>query len=116
MAQLDRSLTQERRLELHNKLIEVLGTSGQNPSRVYFQPPESVKMAYPAICYNKDGIRTIRANDRFYYGKQRYTVTIIDADPDSELPVKILSEFKYCSLDRTFKSDNLNHTVLTLYY
>ena len=35
------------RLELQNKLEELLGSR-----HVYFQPPESVKMEYPAIKYS----------------------------------------------------------------
>ena len=32
------------RLELHEKLVELIGTTGEKESRVYFQPPPSVSM------------------------------------------------------------------------
>lgn len=36
------------RLELQSKLVELLGSK-----HVYYQPPESVKIEYPAIVYSK---------------------------------------------------------------
>ena len=44
------------RLELQNKLEELLGFR-----HVYYQPPESVKMEYPAIRYSKSMIRSLRS-------------------------------------------------------
>ena len=60
------------RLELQSKLEELLGSR-----QVYYQPPESVKMEYPAIVYSKSNIRTTNANDAKYskinrYDKQSY--------------------------------------------
>ena len=46
------------RLNLHNELIKMLGTNN-----VYYQPPESIKMKYPAIVYSKSNIRSTFAND-----------------------------------------------------
>lgn len=104
------------RLQLHNELVEILGTTGAAVSRVYFQPPASVKMQYPAIRYQRDGSDFIHADDRVYRGKQRYTITVIDPDPDSAIAAKILRHFPYCAIDRSYTADNLNHDVLTLYY
>lgn len=99
------------RLELHEELCELLESR-----HVYFQPPESVKLVYPCIVYGLSGIDQLKANDRSYKTNKRYDVTIIDYDPDSELPDKILDRFVNCSFDRSFVSDNLNHWVFTLYY
>ena len=44
------------RIELQSKLEELLGSR-----QVYYQPPETVKMEYPAIVYSKSNIRTARA-------------------------------------------------------
>lgn len=105
-----------RRIELHEKLVDILGTTGKKESRVYYQPPETVKMKYPAIVYRKDGGRIFHADDRSYMWGQRYTVTVIDADPDSDIASRIVLAFPKCSIDRSFTSDNLNHDVMTLYY
>lgn len=99
-----------KRIELYYKLVEVLGSNN-----VYFQPPSTVKMSYPAIVYNRSGLDTKRADNTLYHKKQQYTVTVIDKNPDSEIPHKLL-DFKYSSFDRHFVADNLNHDVYTIYY
>ena len=82
---------------------------------VYFQPPESVKLDYPCIIYERSGIRNNSANNKLYLKHKSYTVTFISEDPDSEIPDKLL-ELPYCGFDRHFTSDNLNHDVFTLYF
>ena len=99
------------RLKLHEELCELLGSRN-----VYFQPPESIKLDYPCIIYSIDSANEKRANDRIYRSMNEYEVIVIDYDPDSEIPDKIRVHFPMCSLDRVYPSDNLNHTVLKLYY
>ena len=104
------------RLELHNEFTDILGTRGQKISRVYFQGPESPKMEYPCIKYSLTGVNVRRANNGIYALTNKYEVIAIDYDPDSTIWKKIISHFQMCSFDRAYTSDNLNHTVLTLYY
>lgn len=82
---------------------------------VYYQPPESVKLSYPCIVYERSGIRTDSANNKTYRKYNRYTVTHIDEDPDSEIPNKLL-ELEYCGFDTHFTENNLNHDVFTLFF
>lgn len=98
------------RLELHEILCEVLGSRN-----VYFQPPESVKMNYPAIVYSINNIDNTFADDDVYMQYYSYKVIVIDKDPDSEI-VKKVSKLPRCTFDRPYTSDNLNHDVFTLYY
>lgn len=98
-------------LLLQNKLEALLGSTN-----VYFQPPESVKMSYPAIVYKLDGIDTVKADNKNYKKNNYYNVTIIHKDPDNDLKDSILDEFDYCKLINTFVSDNLNHYVYRIYY
>ena len=98
------------RLELHNKLEGFLGNK-----HVYYQPPASVKMEYPCIVYSKDNIKSTYADDAGYSFINRYVVTIISKMPDNDVIYKLL-RFPYCSYDRHYVSDNLNHDVLILYY
>ena len=98
------------RLELQKKLEELLGTKN-----VYYQPPETVKMTYPAIRYSKSRIETRKAEDSIYLKNIRYEVIVIDPRPDNPVIDKLL-ELPHCSYDRHYKSDNLNHDALTLYY
>lgn len=98
------------RLELQSKLEELLGSKN-----VYYQPPESVKMSYPAIRYSKKNIDSKNANDAKYLTNTSYEIIVIDKKPDNEVINKILN-LPYSSYDRPYKSDNLYHDVLTLYY
>ena len=97
-----------RRLKLQALLEELLGSRN-----VYFQPPESVKMKYPAIVYGLEDIKNTFANDRVYLSKRKYLITVIDEDPDSEIVEKI-SQLPTCRFNRHFESDNLNHDVFIL--
>lgn len=82
---------------------------------VYFQPPPAVKLVYPCIIYVLDKIDTKYANDKPYLNKKDYSVTIIDKDPDSEIP-NMFFNMPLCRFDRTYTADNLNHWVFSLFY
>lgn len=99
------------RLELHEELCKVLGNRN-----VYYQPPESFKLNYPCIIYERRSPYTTHSNDKIYYFYRSYDLTLIDKDPDSNLVEKLLLHFPMCSHSRHFTSDNLNHDVFTLYY
>lgn len=73
-------------------------------------------MAYPCIVYARTRVDTRSANDRNYKFMNQYEITVIDGDPDSDIPDKILAHFSMCRFDRCFVTDNLNHSVCTLYY
>ena len=98
------------RLDLQTLLENLLGSRN-----VYYQPPESIKMSYPAIVYERDNIRNDFANNLVYKQSFSYQITVIDYDPDSEI-VKRVSVLPMCSFSRHFVSDNLNHDVFRLYY
>lgn len=98
------------RLELQSLLEELLGSRN-----VYYQPPESIKMQYPAIKYSKQIIRSTYANDGKYSMKDCYQLMVIAKSPDNPVIKKLLA-LPYCSYDRYYVADNLNHDVLTIYY
>ena len=100
----------KNREDLHEILCEILGSRN-----VYFQPPESLKLKYPCIVYERSYIRMIRADNDIYQANKEYTVTVIDEDPDSLIPDKMIA-LKYCAFDRHFVADNLNHDVFRIYY
>lgn len=97
------------RLELQAALEEILGSSN-----VYYQPPESVKMEYPAIIYSRENYADRKADDKRYKENTRYSITVISKKPDNDAITK-LQDIAYCSYDQQFISDNLYHDVLTLY-
>lgn len=98
------------RLDLQVLLETVLGSKN-----VYFQPPPSVSMKYPAIVYSRMNIDMNYANNFAYSQKLAYKVTVIDRDPDSEF-VKKVANLPMCSFDQHYTSDNLNHDVFTIYF
>lgn len=98
------------RLELQAKLEELLGSRN-----VYYQPPSSITMSYPAIVYYKSNITKVNANNSAYLLRARYEITVIDKLPDNPVIMKLL-ELEYSSYDRHYISDNLHHDTLTLYY
>lgn len=98
------------RLDLQYKLEELLGVR-----HVYFQPPASVTMEYPAIKYSKSRIDTKKANDSTYSKFIRYELIVISKKPEDPVIDKLLA-LPYCSYDRSYKADNLYHDVLSLYF
>ena len=98
------------RLELQSKLEELL--SSRN---VYYQPPENIKMLYPAIVYFKDDIDIKYADNNNYNKINKYNIIVIDKLPDNSVINKIL-ELPLSSYDRHYNEDNLNHDSITLYY
>ena len=99
------------RIDLQNKLEAVLGSRN-----VYFQPPESLKINYPAFVYELADIMTDSADNRNYIRNHRYTLTLIHKNPDNELKDTILDEFTHISFDREYPADGLHHYVYDLYY
>ena len=99
-----------KRIDLGNKLKEILGSSN-----VYFQPPETVKLKYPCIIYTLSGERVRHADDSLYFHRDKYTINVIDKNPDSEIPDNIRA-LPYCAFDRFYTADNLNHFVYTIFY
>ena len=98
------------RLDLHEKLVEILGSRN-----VYFQPPSSLRLTYPCIVYKLQDIDEKFANDKLYIRKKRYIITIIDTNPDSLIPDKI-AQLPRTTFDRYYPADNLNHYVYLTYF
>lgn len=98
------------RIELHSLLEELLGNSN-----VYYQPPEATKMKYDAIRYSKKSIMSTHADNSKYLMRDCYELIVISRLPDNPVIKKLLA-LPYCSYDRHYVADNLNHDVLTIYY
>lgn len=99
-----------QRLELQELLVDLLGSSN-----VYFQPPATVSMKYPCIVYHREDVLVDFADNKPYKSKKRYLITIIDSNPDSDIPDKV-AELPMCSFSRFFAADNLNHDIYNLFF
>lgn len=101
----------DRRLQLQTVLEDLLGSRN-----VYFQPPETVKLKYPCIVYqrgNLDGVKY--ANDKIYQNRIHYIITVIDKNPDSDI-LQSVQGLPMSSFQRHYTSDNLNHDIFNIYY
>lgn len=97
-----------RRQDLHDLLLTLT-------PKVYFQPPASVQMEYPCILYKRDNAETLFAGNKPYLHVPRYMVTVIDENPDSDIPGKVAA-LPQCLFNRAYVADNLNHDVYVLYF
>lgn len=104
------------RLNLHEEFIDILGSRTEEDKRVYYNPPSTLRMKYRCIRYSRQGIDQKYASNAAYKSTNRYEITVIDYDPESDIPEKILARFPMCKFDRQYVMDNLYHFVLTLYY
>lgn len=102
----------ESRMVLDDILRGVLDESDK--SKLYFDPPDGIELSYPCIIYKFSNSEIFYADDKPYLCLDRYVVTVIDTDPDSELRdrVKLLKKTR---LDRSFVSDHLYHYVFSIY-
>ena len=99
------------RLEFDDILVSILG----KPNNVYFQPPASVKMSFPAIRYKLNDIDTRNANNKHYLKNASYEVILISKNPDNETVQKLL-DLPMSSFDTHYTKDNMNYWVFTIYY
>lgn len=98
------------RLELQDALESVLDSTN-----VYFNPPASVRINYPAIIYKLENIDQRYADDKTYKKDRAYMVTLIHQDPDNDVVDKLVWEFQKIRFDRTYVYENLYHYVYVLY-
>lgn len=105
------------RLDLHSTLQRLLVEHGGGMAKnVYFQPPESIRMSYPAITYELNDVSAQHANNHAYFTGKGYQVTFMTKDPDVDLSKEFEKTFKFCRFSRSYASQNLNHYVYTIYY
>lgn len=101
---------------LQLKLETIIDKTEPNGDKhVYFNSPSGHNMVYPAIRYNLKTINGSYANNTVFLQQKAYELTLIDTNPDSIYIEKIL-QLQYCSFDRFYTADNLNHWTFTLYY
>lgn len=98
------------RLTLQALLESIIGSKN-----VYFQPPTSAKMQYPAIRYRLSNIDNTHANDGVYASRKQYEIIVIDYDPDSQFVDKV-NQIQSADFNRHYVADNLNHWVFTITY
>lgn len=99
-------------LPRRHKLHAVLKSLTDN---VYFQRPPNTGMQYPCILYKRDRAITLHADNAPYRHTKGYQVTVIDPDPDSDIPDRV-ADLPLCEFDRNYIADDLNHDVFNLFF
>ena len=95
------------RLDLHQELLKFC-------KHVYFQPPPTVRMQYPAIVYSLNSLDNSHADNDIYNQRTQYMVTIIDEDPDSKI-FESFKKYRRARFSRAYTADQLNHFIFTIY-
>ena len=95
--------------DVHKLLVAILGSKN-----VYFQPPSKQRIMYPAIIYSRAPYDRTSADNQGYIIRDHYMVTHITKNPNSGTP-KALVQMPYCRQEQAFKSDEMYHTVFSLY-
>lgn len=100
----------DRRLQLQSLLEQCTGNGN-----VYFQAPSNMIIQYPCIVYARDRMNNLFADNRPYRHTKRYQITIIDQNPDSQIPDKV-AMLPMTYFIRHFVTEGLHHDVYSLYF
>lgn len=98
------------RLEIQSIFENMLGSRN-----VYYQPPASIKINYPAIIYSLESMTNDHASNGVYLTKKAYKVIYVDSNPDNEM-VSVLNNVIHSTFNSHYVSDNLNHYAYTIYF
>lgn len=100
-----------QRLDLQSELEDLM-----EGNMVKYQPPPNYQLTYPCVVYSQSNGRSRFAGNMPYIFVRRYSLTLIDRDPDSIFVEKLAMAFPMITMDRTFSTQGLHHYVYTLYY
>lgn len=103
------------RSELRMILIKILkSVNPEYENHLYYRQP-SKGMEYPCIKYKRNGEDNHFADNLKYINHNRYSLTIIDENEDSEIE-KLVKELPLCEFNREYEVQGLNHFVYTIYF
>lgn len=71
-------------------------------------------MQYPCIRYERARSDTAFAGNAPYRTTKRYTVTVMDTDPESDIPKRVIL-LPMCSHSTSFVADDINHDVFDIF-
>lgn len=97
---------------LRTRLLTIVSDA----TEVHIQPPANIHLEYPCILLRRDSGFKEHANNKRYWGRKSFTVTFISTVDNWSAPDDVEDHFMFTTFDRQYESDNLYHTVLTIYY
>ena len=101
----------DRRLKLQSILEGISGVS-----KVYYQPPESIKLVYPCIIFNLQNIDMTYADNLNYRTERSYEIQLIHRDPDTPIIERMIRALPTIRFNRHYVVDNLYHDSFVLYF
>lgn len=90
------------RLRFHNALQAYVG----NNIKLYFNPPEDLKLQIPCIRYSLSTFNVRHADDQVHRAVPIYDVTLVTRDVDDPLIEKLV-KFPGSRFDRTYRDSSL---------
>ena len=93
---------------LQLKLESILGSTN-----VYYNPPESLKMSFPAIVYNLSDIRQVHADNRKYVDFTTYKITVISKQVDNPA-IRGVLDLPMTKFSTNYTKNGFYHTVIFL--
>lgn len=82
---------------------------------IYFQPPDGFQMEYPCIVYTLSKIESEFSDNIPYLQNSRYTITVMDQDPDSNI-TKEIAKLPLSRHERHFVVAQLHHDIFNVYF
>ncbi len=98
--------------QLQEVLQEIMGPN----NKVYFQPPENLKLSYPCIVYERNDALLRHADNFGYFKAKRYSVTLITKSADNDEYIDKILDLPMCNFEREFKNDGLVHDLFNIYF
>lgn len=97
--------------ELQVILQEIMGSY-----KVYYQPPENLKLTYPCIVYVLSNALSDYADNKPYMKTKRYQITLMTRTADNAQFVDAILDLPMCTFDRQFITENIVHDVFNIYF
>ncbi len=97
-----------KRIETQTYLETLLGSRN-----VYWQPPENLKLEYPAIVYSRGSLDNKTANNKVYFQGVPYDGVVISKDPEIAV-IEKLSLLNNVSMSKPYVFDGLHHIPFTI--
>lgn len=110
-----------RRLELQSLLegfAQTFVRKTDKTKHVYYNPPTGFQLEYPCYIYDDARPSVYHADNRKYFNKPAWSVTVISRDPECSDLAPPLEDLPYCSFNpgSSFTTEGLSHRGYTLYY
>lgn len=99
-----------------NELVETLQLYMEDKVKIYYQPPENIKLKYPCIVVELSNALIDYADNLSYLKNKRYSLTLMCLDADNDEHVNKLLDLPMCTFDRRFINERIVHDVFNIYY